>query len=138
MTSNTQTPKRDWLKIVTTSKARNKIRQALKEMAATQLDFAKETLERKFKNRKIDYDEGVMMRMIKRLGYKVVTEFYQAIAEDKLDVNDVLEKYIEQKKRESDSHDEVTYRSAEGYNLQPQVDDTINSKEDVLDRKSVV
>ena len=132
MTSNTQTPKRDWLKIVTTSKARNKIRQALKEMAATQLDFAKETLERKFKNRKIDYDEGVMMRMIKRLGYKVVTEFYQAIAEETLDVNDVLEKYLEQKKRETDNHDEVSYRSAEGYNLQPQKEDTNNSKEDVL------
>ncbi len=132
MTSNTQTPKRDWLKIVTTSKARNKIRQALKEMAATQLDFAKETLERKFKNRKLDYDEGVMMRMIKRMGFKVVTEFYQAIADEKLDVNDVLDKYIEQKKRESDSHDEITYRSAEGYNLQPQADETSNSKEDVL------
>ena len=32
MTSNTQTPKRDWLNIVTTSKARTKIRQALKEI----------------------------------------------------------------------------------------------------------
>lgn len=31
MTSNTQTPKQDWLNIVTTSKARTKIRQALKE-----------------------------------------------------------------------------------------------------------
>ena len=30
MTSNTQTPKRDWLNIVTTSKARTKIRQAIK------------------------------------------------------------------------------------------------------------
>lgn len=132
MTSNTQTPKRDWLKIVTTSKARNKIRQALKEMAATQLDFAKETLERKFKNRKIDYDEGVMMRLIKRLGYKVVTEFYQAIAEGDLEVNDVLDRYIEQQKRENESHEEVTYRSAEGYNLQQQIDDNNGSKEDVL------
>ena len=36
MTSNTQTPKQGWLNIVTTSKARTKIRQALKEMAARQ------------------------------------------------------------------------------------------------------
>jgi GTP pyrophosphokinase len=87
MTSNSQTPKSDWLKIVTTSKARTKIRQALKEMAAKQIDFAKETVERKFKNRKIEYEEGVMMRLIKRLGYKVVTDFYRAIAEGTLDVN---------------------------------------------------
>lgn len=69
MTSNTQTPKQDWLNIVTTSKARTKIRQALKEMAARQHAFAKETLERKFKNRKIEYDEATMMRLIKRLGF---------------------------------------------------------------------
>ncbi len=36
MTSNTQTPKRDWLNIVTTSKARTKIRQAIKEIEARQ------------------------------------------------------------------------------------------------------
>ena len=94
MTSNKHSPKCDRLKIMTTSKARNKIRQAVKEMAATQLDFAKETLERKFKNRKIDHDEGVMIRIIKRLGYKVVTEFYQAIAQETLDLNDCLEKYL--------------------------------------------
>ena len=82
MTSNTQTPKQDWLNIVTTSKARTKIRQALKEMAARQHAFAKETLERKFKNRKIEYDEGTMMRLIKRLGFKIVTDFYQAIADE--------------------------------------------------------
>lgn len=131
MTSNTQTPKRDWLKIVTTSKARNKIRQALKEMVSTQLDFAKETLARKFKNRKIEYDEAVMMRLIKRLGYKVVTDFYQAIAEETLEVNDVLDKYMEQKKRETETHDEVVYRSAEGYNLQNNIEET-SAKEDVL------
>lgn len=131
MTSNTQTPKQDWLNIVTTSKARTKIRQALKEMAAKQHDFAKETLERKFKNRKLDYDESTMMRLIKRLGFKNVTEFYQKIADEALDVNDILDKYAEQQKRDSDPHDDITYRSAEGYNLQAIQEET-TSKEDVL------
>lgn len=131
MTSNTQTPKQDWLNIVTTSKARTKIRQALKEMAAKQHDFAKETLERKFKNRKLDYDESTMMRLIKRLGFKNVTEFYQKIADEALDVNDILDKYAEQQRRDSDPHDDITYRSAEGYNLQAIQEET-TSKEDVL------
>lgn len=117
LTSNAQSPKQDWLNIVTTSKARTKIRQVLKEMAARQHDFARETLERKFKNRKIDYDEGIMMRLIKRLGYKVVTDFYQAIADETLDVNDIVDKYVEQQKRENDARDEITYRSAESYSL---------------------
>lgn len=133
MTSNTQTPKQDWLNIVTTSKARTKIRQALKEMASRQHAFAKETLERKFKNRKMEYDEGTMMRLIKRMGFKVVTDFYQAIADETLDVNDILDRYVEQQRRDSDTHDEVTYRSAEGYSLQtPQPQEERGGKEDVL------
>ncbi|NDV64533.1 bifunctional (p)ppGpp synthetase/guanosine-3',5'-bis(diphosphate) 3'-pyrophosphohydrolase [Bacteroides sp. 224] len=131
MTSNNQTPKQDWLNIVTTSKARTKIRQTLKEMAAKQSDFAKETIERKFKNRKMDYDDAVMMRLIKRLGYKNVTLFYQDIANETLDVNCILDKYIEQQKKENDSHEEIAYRSAEGYNMQTTADE-ITSKEDIL------
>ncbi|MDR0977085.1 MAG: RelA/SpoT family protein [Prevotellaceae bacterium] len=134
MTSNAQTPKQDWLGIVTTSKARTKIRQALKEMAAGQHAFAKEALERRFKNRKIEYDEGVMMRLIKRLGYKTVTDFYQSIAEGVLDSGEVMEKYLEQQRRETETHDDPT-RSAEGYNLQTAaVPDEVahGGKEDVL------
>ena len=132
MTSTTQTPKQDWLNIVTTSKARTKIRQALKEMASRQHAFAKETLERKFKNRKIDYDESLMMRLIKRMGYKVVTDFYRAIADETLDANSIIDKYQELK-RESEMHDEVIYRSAESYNLQNALPDKEgNAKEDVL------
>ena len=132
MTSNSQTPKQDWLSIVTTSKARTKIRQALKEMVSRQTDFARETLERKFKNRKIEYDEAVMMRLIKRMGYKVVTEFYQAVADGALDVNNIIDRYLEMQKRENEIRDEIQYRSAEAYNLQPQTPDDSGTKEDVL------
>ena len=130
-TSNTQYPKQDWLNIVTTSKARNKIRQELKEMANKQTEFAKETLQRKFKNRKIDYDEAVMMRLIKKLGFKTVTDFYMKIASETLEVNDILEKYSELLKKETDVHEELTYRSAETYNLQPVVEEK-GTKDDVL------
>ena len=132
MTSNTQTPKQDWLNIVTTSKARTKIKQALKEMASRQTAFAREMLERKFKNRKIEYDDAVMMRLIKRMGYKVVTEFYQAVADETLDVNDIIDRYVEQQKRENDVHEEIQYRSAEGYNLPSPAKEENNAKEDVL------
>ena len=135
MTSATQTPKQDWLNIVTTSKARTKIRQALKEMTARQTDFAKEMLKRKFKNRKIDYDDGTMMRLIKRMGYKVVTDFYQAVADGALDVNDLIDRYVEQLHRDTaDTRDAAIYRSAEAFNLTPATPDeaTTGGKEDVL------
>ncbi len=132
MTSNTQTPKRDWLNFVTTSKARNKIRQALKEIAAKQTQFAKETLERKFKNRKLDYDEAILMRLIRKMGFKTVTDFYQNIADESTDINEVIDKYLDMQKRETEQRDEVTYRSAEGYNLQQSSDTKDFYKDDVL------
>ena len=101
-------------------------------MDARQNDFAKETLERKFKNRKIEYDEAVMMRLIKRLGFKVVTDFYHAIADGVLDVNEILDKYVEQQKRENDIHEDIVYRSAEGYNLPQTMPEESTGKEDVL------
>lgn len=131
MTSNTQTPKQDWLNIVTSTKARNKIKQALKEIAAKQSEFAKETIERKFKNRKMDYDDAVMMRLIKKLGFKTVTDFYQKIADGTLEVNDIIDKYTELQKKETDNHEEISYRSAEGYNLQTPAEEK-GTKEDVL------
>ena len=72
-----------------------------------------------------------MQNLIKRLGFKNVTEFYQKIADGALDVNETLDKYVEQQKRDNDTHDEIIYRSAEGYNLQAAQEES-TSKEDVL------
>ena len=75
VTAPTQTPKRDWLNIVVTSKARVKIKQALREETAKAVDFAKEMLQRRFKNRKIEMEEPILMRYIKKKGFKTVTDF---------------------------------------------------------------
>ena len=131
MTSNTQTPKRDWLTFGTTAKARNKIRQALKEIAARQTEFAKETLERKFKNRKMEYDEAILMRLIRKLGFKTVTDFYQSIADESIDVNDIIDKYLDMQKKETEQREEISYRSAESFNIQ-QPTDAKDYKDDVL------
>ena len=132
MTSTTQTPKRDWLNFVTTSKARNKIRQALKELVARQTEFARETLERKFKNRKIEYDEPILMRLIKKSGFKTVTDFYQSIANETTDINTLIDHYLEMQRKETDQREEVIYRSAENFNIQQATDEKNVYKDDVL------
>lgn len=93
MTSAAQTPKQDWLNIATSSKAKAKIRQSLKEMQFRQALMAKEVLERKMKNRKLEYDEPTLMHTITGMGYKIVTDFYEALAENRIDINTVLEDY---------------------------------------------
>ena len=87
LTSPTQTPKRDWLNIVVTSKARVRIKQALREETVKAVDMAKELLQRRFKNRKVELDEPTLMRYIKRKGFKTVTDFYTEIANERLDPN---------------------------------------------------
>ncbi len=92
-TAQSQTPKTDWLNIAVTSKARNKIRVALKELAGRRAELGKELLQRRFKNRKIDIDDPQLSRAIVKAGYKNITDFYTAIADEKLDVNDVIDLY---------------------------------------------
>ena len=131
MSSTSQTPKQGWLKIVVTSKARTKIKQALKETEARQSTFAKEELERKLKNRKIEFDESIMMRVIKRMGYKIITEFYQQIANGAIDTNTIIDEYVEQQRRETEGYDTQT-RTAEGFSLQKADGDSDKNNEDVL------
>ena len=98
LTSTTQSPKQDWLNIVTTTRARAKVRQSLKEMESRQALLAKEELERKMKNKKLDYEEPVLMHTMTKLGYKIVTDFYAALADGKIDMNAVLEAYAQQQR----------------------------------------
>ena len=95
LTSTNQKPKQDWLNIVKTSRAKSKIRLALKETQVKEGLFAKETLERKFKNRKMEMDESVMQTLIRKLGFKEVSDFYRQVASGELDVNTVIDRYTE-------------------------------------------
>jgi GTP pyrophosphokinase len=128
-TSPNQSPKQDWLNIVVTSKARVKIKQSLKEQAAKQVEFAKELLHRRFKNRKIEEDDAKLMRLIKKKGYKTVTDFYADIATERLDINAFIDQYLEQERKEQEA--EHTDRSVENY-YAPIPNEEISKKEDVL------
>ena len=130
ITSPQQSPKRDWLNFVVTSKARVRIKQALREEATQMVDFAKEMLQRRFKNRKIELEEAPLMRYIKKKGYKTVTDFYLDIAQEKLELNDVIEEYLESIHKENEPS-EASIRSAEEYVTTTEAAEIATSK-DVL------
>lgn len=115
ITSPNQSPKQDWLIFVSTSKAKNKIRQSLKEEANKQVEIAKEMLKRRVKNRKIEINESVMMRLIKKLGFKTITDFYIKIADESLDVNSVIDQYVDLEKKDAETHERHESVSAENY-----------------------
>lgn len=127
ITSSQQQPKRDWLSFVTTSKARNKIRQSLNEQANKQAEIGREIFDRRTHNRKIEIDEKLLMKLVKRRGYKSLTDFFREIGEGRLDVNAVIDAYIE---AEAAEHPSIVYRPAEEFELAKPDEDT--TPDDVL------
>ena len=117
LTSANQKPRQEWLSIVKTSRAKSKIRLALKETQVKEGLFAKEMLERKFKNRKIEQDEATMFHVIKKMGFKEVSDFYKQIADGQLDVNAVIDKYIELREGEKVVTGDNMARSASEFDL---------------------
>ena len=101
MTSSTQKPKQDWLGIVKTSRAKSKIRLALKNIQVKEAAIAKEMLERRMKNRKLEFDESTMSHLIKKMGFKETRDFYKQLAEGVLDTVTVIERYAQLQQRES-------------------------------------
>lgn len=132
LTQNNQTPKRDWLNIVQTSRGKAKVRQALKETQVKDGLFAKEILERRFKNRKVDVEESIMSHLIKRMGFKETSDFYKQIVDNKLDANDVVDRYIEERDRELNQKMAGVVRSAEEFSFDAQSGQAVSYNNDEL------
>ncbi len=133
LTSPQQKPSQAWLQIVCTSKARNKIRQMLKEIENKDAADGRELLERRFRNWKLDYNEGLISRLAKKMGYKVVTNFYQALSQGSLDILDIKEVYLELERMDT-VQNTTTIVSAENYTTpQTPIENTVRD-ELVIDR----
>lgn len=96
LTSANQTPKADWLNIVVSTKARNKIKQSLNEELQRRADLGKEMLERRAKNRKVEIEEAFLMKLIGKAGYKYANEFFADMADEKIDPGKFLSTYVEE------------------------------------------
>lgn len=132
MTSANQKPKQEWLNIVKTSRAKAKVRMALKDMMVKDGAYAKEMFERRLKNRKIEFDESTVSHLIKKLGFKEANDFYRRMADGTLDVNDVIEKYQEILQHDNNALPQQPTRSAEGFNYENPNEELARSSDDVL------
>lgn len=109
LTSPNQKPNADWLTFVASSKAKNKIRQALKEVEYKQAAEGKEIIDRKFKNWKINYTEGDITKMATRLGYKAVSDMYQSVANGKEDVQRLRDVLLEPEEQSATPREHIEY-----------------------------
>jgi len=83
------------------------------------------------KNRKIEFDEAQIMKLARKHGYKFVSEFYQAISYERLDVIDLCEELVELDKQHEDSPELAALRSVDNFSKQTDLE-KITSENDVL------
>lgn len=117
LTGANQHPRQEWLNIVKTGRAKSKIRLALKETQVKEGAMAKEMLERRLKNRKIELVESVMSQLVKKLGFRETRDFYKHLADGQLDLNHVIERYQQLLDESRGDNTPVTVRSAGDYVL---------------------
>lgn len=129
LTAANQTPKKEWLNFVQTTKAKTRIRQFLREQEATNMALGKELLKRRLKNWKLEYDEAIVFKIAKKFGFKNIHEFYQCLAEDKIEVSRLKDIYI--LIRDKDNLVQEEQKSTEGFEHKTELE-SISLKEDVL------
>jgi GTP pyrophosphokinase len=128
ITSPTQTPRADWLNWAKTSKARSRIKQALKEAEHKEAENGRETLLRRLKNWKLDFDDSLVNKAARKLGYKTLMDFFVAINQEKVNLLQLRDWFV-------DGFDEqeqpTTPRSADGYEQETELQ-RITAKDDAL------
>lgn len=132
LTSTTQRPKQEWLSIVKSAHAKAKVRLALKETQVRDGLYAKEMLERRFKNKKIDIEEPVMAHLLKKLGIKEMSDFYKQIADGKLDMSGVIDMYQETYAHDHNLNQPKKGASAEGFAYENPNEELVQKSDDVL------
>lgn len=132
LTSATQKPKAEWLKIVKSSRAKAKIRLALKETQIKDGLYAKELLERRFKNKKIEIEESTMGHLLRKLGFKEVSEFYKQVADEKLDPNYIIEEYQKVYNHDHNLNQPKETESAENFEFENPTNEFLKKNDNVL------
>jgi guanosine-3',5'-bis(diphosphate) 3'-pyrophosphohydrolase len=89
--SKNQKPKMDWLNFVVTSKAKGKIKQALKEQKLKESENGREILKRRFRNWKLEFDDSNIRKIIRHYKYRDAIDLYYDVATEKIDLLQIKE-----------------------------------------------
>ncbi len=93
ITNKSQKPTEGWLSYVKTSKARTRIRAALREEQQQRAEFGKEILMRKLKNIKANFDDHNLDFLVKYLKVKNRTDLYFIIDRENVNIQKELKKF---------------------------------------------
>ncbi len=89
LTSKNQRPSLDWLNLVVSTRARNRIKNAIDEQGQREAEQGKDILLRRLKNWKIDYQQEVLEKLASFFEYKNISDLYKAIYHEKIDLTTI-------------------------------------------------
>ncbi|MCQ2375655.1 MAG: RelA/SpoT family protein [Salinivirgaceae bacterium] len=104
LTSKTQKPKLEWLDIAVSTRVKQRIRRAINEEMFGQAEMGKEILERKVSQLKLEFNDQLILKMTTHFKYKRALDFYQDIADEKIDVQAIREYLINGLNAETEQH----------------------------------
>jgi len=79
ITSKTQKPKLEWLKIVVSPRAKAKIRRIIKEEQSRYADDGKEIVKTRLEKFKLEFNDRVVSKLMKQFGFSSVIDFFNAV-----------------------------------------------------------
>ncbi len=133
ITSKTQEPRKEWLHVVATSRAKSKLKQALKDIEYKEAEYGKETLIRRLKNWKLDLTDQLVHQLVKYFKMKSINDFYREIGTGNIDVAHVKDYILQQEKKESekDQNELAALKSATNF-VAAMNEDELEVSDDVL------
>lgn len=105
LTAKNQKPSADWLNFVATSKARTRIKLELNEVERKKSLEGKEIVDRRLKNWKMEFPDDLVAEFMKQHKLTSVISLYAAIADEKIDVNEI-KTFLQDKARKEASKEQ--------------------------------
>ena len=113
LTNKKQSPKADWLSVVTTDKAKNRIKRFLKDQEMKEAELGSALFYRRLKNWKITYTDRLLSDILKEYNLSSGIEFYHQIATEKIDIarlKDFILSLIEEKDVRLERHEDESVK----------------------------
>ena len=108
ITSKIQKPKEEWLQSVLTSKAREKIKDAIRVDRKIQIEEGKVRFVKFLAEQNITYSDEFVLSVARRMGYKSLNDFLYNLNNDEVSISE-LKKYIENKEGKRSFIDYITF-----------------------------
>lgn len=115
ISSDKQKPKEDWLNFVITSKAKSKIKSVIKEQKNKIAEDGKEILDRKLKSLKLPNTSQTINKISLFLGYQSNTDLFYNVAIGKVDMKELREFQLAEKKPSQKSPNKIDKDGLEQY-----------------------